>query len=337
MQWKALALAICATGVLSFTGVTARSAEPVKLRIGWVVPGADSPFLLYGKTGITKHEGTSYILDGVHFNGTPPMITALAAGEIDLVPFAYSSFALAVENAHMSDLRIIADVFQDGVPGYYTNPELVLKDGPIKTIADLKGHVLASNVTGSAVDMAVRAMLIKHHINPTHDVTFVEAPFPNMKAELLEHKIDLMTGVVPFSYDPSLLAVAHPLFTQKDAIGRSQMLILAGRAAFLKAHRAAVVDYLEDELRALRWFITPANHDEAVKLLATFSKQPAARYQSWVFTHGDYYRDPSGKPDLAALQENVSLQHKLGFLKSDLSVKKYADLGLVEEAARRIK
>src|SRR5262245_43649858 len=93
----------------------AHAAEPVKLRQGWVIPAADSPLFLFGKKGLTQHEGKSYTLDAPRFNGTPPMITALAGGEIDLVPFAYSTFALAVENARMNDLRIIADIFQDGV------------------------------------------------------------------------------------------------------------------------------------------------------------------------------------------------------------------------------
>ena len=336
MRFGSRVVAACTVAALTVWAGSA-GAAPVKLSIGYVVPGADSPFLAYGKQGLAKHDGKSYTLDAVHFNGTPPMITALAAGEIDLVSFAYSSFALAVQNAGMSDLRILADIFQDGVPGWYTNPELVKKNGPVKKIEDLKGKVIATNVAGSAVDMAVRAMLKKHNINLTRDVSFVAVPFPNMKAELAEGKIDLMTGVLPFTQDPQLKAMTRTLFTQKDAIGRSQMIILCARQSFLKDHRAVVVDYLEDELRAQRWFTNPANHDEAVKLVAAFAKQPAARYQGWLFTHNDYYHAPDGMPDLQALQSNIDLQHELGFLKADMDVKKYADLGLVEEAAKRIK
>jgi hypothetical protein len=32
----------------------------------------------------------------------------------------------------------------------------------------------------------------------------------------------------------------------------------------------------------------------------------------------------------------VDLQHKLGFLRSSLEVKRYADLGIAKEAARRL-
>jgi NitT/TauT family transport system substrate-binding protein len=40
-------------------------------------------------------------------------------------------------------------------------------------------------------------------------------------------------------------------------------------------------------------------------------------------------------PDLAALQRNVDLTHDLGFVKASFDVKKYADLSLIEEAAKR--
>ncbi len=311
-------------------------ADPVKLRIGWVVAGADAPLLMFGKKGIAKHEGISYTLDAIRFQGTPPMITSLAAGELDLAPLAFSTLSFAVQNAGMSDLRIISDIFQDGVPGYYTNEYMVLKDGPIHTIEDMKGHIATSNVTGSAVDIALQAMLKKHGLEDKHGVTIVNAGFPNMKAMLLGHKVDLISGVRPFTADPELRANARTLFTQKEAIGRSQMIILTARAAFLAKNRAAVVDFLEDLLRALHWYSDPANHDEVVKIVSDFSKIPAPVYQSWLFTKGgDFYHDPNGRPDLDALQSNIETQRKLGFLKGDFDAKKLADLSFVDEAAKR--
>jgi len=325
-------------GAFTFAAATAGQAEPVKLRQGWVVPGADAPLLMFGKQGLTKHEGQSYTLDAIHFNGTPPMITALGAGEIDIAALAYSTFALAVENGGMSNLRILGDVFQDGVPGYYTNEYMVLKDGPIKTVEDLKGKVAASNGAGSAVDMAMRAMFRKHGLEDKKNVTIIEVAFPNMKATLADHKVDIISSVRPFSADPELLKIAHPLFTQKDAIGTSQMIILVASQSFIQKNRAAVVDYLEDSLRELHWYSDPANHNEVVKILADFAKAPPDRYQSWLFTKGgDFFHDPEGLPDLVALQRNIDLQQELGFLKAKLDVKKYADLSLAEEAAKRVK
>jgi hypothetical protein len=49
---------------------------------------------------VMRHYGRSYTVETVRFQGTPPMITALAAGELDIADLAYSSFALASECRH---------------------------------------------------------------------------------------------------------------------------------------------------------------------------------------------------------------------------------------------
>lgn len=311
-------------------------ADPVKLRVAFIVPAGDAPLALLGKPGIAQHEGKSYTTDFQHFTATPPMITAIASGQVDIVPFAFSSFALAVENAKLTDLRIIADGFRDGVPGYYSDEFMVLNGSPIKTVDDLKGKVLTSNGAGSAVDIALREMLKKHGLQDKRDYSLIESPFPTMKAELISHKVDLITGVPPFAKDPELRAAAHALFLQKDAIGVSQMIVFAARADFIKQNRAAIVDFLEDNLRELRWYHDPAHHDEAIKAVTDYTKQPAALFDSWLFTKGDDYHDPNGMPDLDALQNNIAAAHGLGFVPSELDPHKYADLTLVQEAAKRL-
>src|SRR5579864_3925366 len=105
MRRAILILALLAMSMLGIAVGPIASADPVKLRIAWIVPAGDAPLALLGKPGIAPPEGQSYPLDFVHVTGTPPMISAVSAGEIDLVPFAYSSFALAVENAKLDDLR----------------------------------------------------------------------------------------------------------------------------------------------------------------------------------------------------------------------------------------
>ena len=325
------------TGLLGLlVGASASPAEPVPIRVGWVVVPADLAPLMVEKPDVAKHMGKTYTPELIHFAGTPAMITGLATGDLDVVALAFSSFALAVENAHLRDLRIIADQFQDGADGYHTNPFLVRNDSPLQAVADLKGKVLASNEVGSAVDIALRAMLRKNRLSDRSDVNIIEVRFPDMKAMLGESKVVLIPGVAPFGFDPELRKNTRTLFTQKDAVGRTQMILRAARGGFIEKNRPALVDYLEDYLRVLHWYTDPANHKEAVEIIARVTKQPASHYDSWVFTKDDYYRNPEGLPDLAALQANIDLQKELGFLKTGIEVKQYADLSLVQEAATRI-
>src|SRR5437763_727160 len=216
---------IAAALAVALAALPAAVAEPYHLRIGWVVAGADVATLMFAKPELARHAGKSYIPELLHFEGTSTAMQALATGDLDTAALAYSTFALGVVNAGMQDLRVIGDGFQDGVPGYHTNSYMVRKDDPIRTVEDLKGKVLASNQRGSAVDMAVRAMLAKHNLQDGRDVTMIEVRFPDQKAMLKEKKVDLITAVSPFGFDPELREFGRTLFRQVDAIGRSQMIV----------------------------------------------------------------------------------------------------------------
>ncbi len=331
-------LIMAAVLLFAALGLARVEAEPLPhLRIGWVVTPADLVPLMFLRPGLAPHAGKSYIPDLIHFTGTATEMTALATGSLDCAALAYSTFALSIENAGMSDLRVIADTFRDGVPGYHTNSFDVRKMSAIHKVEDLKGKVLATNETGSAVHVAMLAMLKKHGLDPRRDVTIIEAPFPAQTAMLKEEKVDLIPAVEPFGFDPELLSFARPLFTQKEAMGRTQMIFQVARQGFLEKHRALMIDFLEDYLHALHYFLDPAHHEEVVRLVAEATKRKPSFYAGWLFTKRDYYRDPAGLPDLAALQANIDLQARLGFIRSSIEVAKYADLGLVKEAARRLR
>ena len=42
-------------------------------------------------------------------------------------------------------------------------------------------------------------------------------------------------------------------------------------------------------------------------------------------------------PDLDALQKNLDITKDLGFVRASLDIRKYTDLSIVEEAAKRLK
>ncbi|HEX4411680.1 MAG TPA: ABC transporter substrate-binding protein [Xanthobacteraceae bacterium] len=317
-------------------GTGAATAEPLKIRGAWVAPLANMASVWLQKKDLAVHFGQSYVFEAVRYAGTPPMITAIANNELEIGNLAFSTLPIAIGNAGLDDIRVISDDFQDGIEGYSSNDFEVLADGPIKKIEDLKGKVLATNSMGSGVDVAMRAMLRKHGLEANRDYTIVEAPFPGMKAMLLEKKVDLITGVLPFKLDPELKKAATVLFDMRQAIGPSQFVMWSARKPFIDAHRAALVDFLEDSLRIERWYLDPKNHDAVAEIASQLTKQPAERF-GWLFTKTDYYRDPNMMPNLDALQKNVDMTKELGFVNASLNVKAHSDLSLIEEAGKRLK
>jgi len=317
---KWLLLALLAAAAMGVEGV-ACADEPLHIRQGWGVSTTFAP-LIFTEPSILRHYGKSYVVEPMHFTGSSPELTALAAGELDIITIAFSTFPIAVQNANLTDLRIVADGFQDG---------------PIKRLEDLKSKVIGINVMGGAVDIAARAMLKEKGLEAGKDYTIIEAPFPTLPAMLYQGKVDLASSVPPFIYSPELEARTRTLFTMTDAMGLSQIIMLAARAAFLEKHRAQLDDFFEDLVRGTRWMENPANRSAAITLAARFAKEPESRLDSYYVTKRDEYRDPDCLPNIDALQRNIDTERKLGFLKSDFDVRKYVDLSFVKRAAERLK
>jgi NitT/TauT family transport system substrate-binding protein len=335
----ALAVCILAFSGLAITVVTSVRAysQPLKLRISWVAIPNNLPPMLMEKPELMTRAGQSYIVDPVRFPGTPQSVAALASGDLDIALLTFSSFPLAIQNAKLTDLRVISDEFIDGMPGYYTSEFLVLKDGPIKTIDNLKGKVVAVNVKGGGTDMALRAITRKHGLEVNRDFTQVEVGFGNMKAALFDKKADLIgLGVPALSADPEIKAMTRSLFTQRDALGPAAQVIWVAREEFLKKNRAALVDFMADALRVRRFFTDPKNHAEVVDIAARLTNQPRERLDPWLFGKGDFYRTSDGVLDIAILQDNIDKMVSLGFLKSGIDARKFQDFSIVKEAASRL-
>ncbi len=236
----------------------------------------------------------------------------------------------------MDDLRVIADDVQDGVPGYETGEFFVMKDGPIKKVEDLKGKVLASVGPGTAVDIAIRAMLKKSGLIDKRDYQIVTAGFPAMNAMLMDGKASLVPSIKPWMLDAKFQTAARPLFTDRQALdGPSQFIVYVAHESWLKAHRAAVVDCLEDLIRAAGWWRDPKNHEQATGILAGMIHAPKKALE-YKFTKDDLYQDPNLIPNTTALQHTIDLQHSLGLLPHKLDMSKYVDLSYVKEAGARV-
>jgi NitT/TauT family transport system substrate-binding protein len=209
----------------------------------------------------------------------------------------------------------------------------VLENSPIRAIGDLKGKVIAVNVYGGVSDISVKAMMRKHNMVAGKDYTEIEVAIADMGAVLFEHKADLVNSVHPFDLDPKFQMQTRVLFKTSDAVGPFGLGMLAARTGFIAKNRAALIDFLQDYVRAIRWYEDPANRAQALEIISRFTKQPASVFESWLLVPGkDYYRDQDGMPDLDMVTANIHVEKELGLVKEDLDAKEYADLGPLKEA-----
>jgi len=319
--------------------IAAARADGTPIRIGWAqAPGHLAPLfdvLAVKHPEIMPHQRKSYDAAAIHFGGSTPQIQAIAVKEIEIAAFAPSSLTLAITNAQL-DVRIVSDVEQDGLPGHYDEPFIVRIDGPIRTIDDVKGKRVATNAIGSASDNAMRMGLRKRGIQDK-DFTTVEADFVNMVPMIEADKVDLVALMPQFIHRVDEIGKYRTLFTASQARGGpAQTVVWVMRADFIKEHRPELVDFFEDHIRAVRWFLDPANREEAVAIAMQVTKQPRADLD-YAFTDADFYRSPDLVPDIAAAQREIDESVKLGLLPKDVTLSPaYVDLSLVAEAKKRV-
>jgi len=323
-----------AAALLTAAAGTALAADPVKIRIGWSTHPTHLAPIMTMKTDIYKHYGKSYVVEPVRMRGSGPMLTALAAGEVEIAGFSYQAFALGVINAKI-DVRVIADVIASREP--YRDNGFWAHKGEIKKITDLKGKNIAVNARGSGVDAALRKMMLDNGLKDGEDYQIVEVNFAAMLPALESKRVDVSFLVQPFDMRAEKSGKYDQVFTLRDSMGEQQTVVWAALDGWLQKNRAAVLDFMEDHLRFRQWIYDPANRTETVAMVAKATRIDGKEFEEWVFTKYDYARDAGAKVDAATLQRNIDDLHKYNVLPGTFDVKPYVDMSYAEEAAKRLK
>jgi NitT/TauT family transport system substrate-binding protein len=284
-------------------------------------------YLDYLKQNVLKNYGKSYTLDMTFTRGTPEAATLLASGQVDLATQSFATFATAVsKDAVPGGMTIISDNYQDGHKGNASNTFFVLKDSPIKSVADLKGKKVGVNAFGSAVDLALRVVLKKNKLDPRNDLQVVEVNFPNMAAAIREKRIDCGVLVIPFLAVESPKGDLRAVFTGGDAFGPSSVIFQVATNNFLKKNPDAVKGFLDDYVAGLKWYYDKANRAKALELVSAFTKSPKEVLDSYFATSRDYYRDPNGCLTAKVVQSPIDAMVEEKLIPAKVDAAKYIDL-----------
>jgi sulfonate transport system substrate-binding protein len=337
MRTRGIASAVAGIVLAGLTGSGA-TAEPLTIRADWsVLPGQFAALVpsvpQYGPN-VYRDYGKSYIVEPTKLTGGGATLTALAVGGTDLSTFSPQTLVDAVVNAKL-DLRAIGEQISTEVPGYAQTNFWVDKEA-IKTIADLKGKVIAVNALGSNVDAAARIVMARNGLIPPRDFSVVEVGFPAQLAALKAGKINVAVLVPPFDQGAAADPTLKPIFSVGDAFGPVETLMWVAKADFIKAHRAALVDFFADNIRMRHWMLDPKTRMEAVKQLADISKIPQEKLEGWSYTNKDYQYPIDAAINVERLQKNVNDMAKVGVIPKAIDVTPWVDLSLVKEAAARV-
>src|SRR3954469_2721317 len=301
-----------AAGALGTAGwwVPARSA-PVNIRYstgGGIGPNEMETliWLDYLKSNVLKNYGKAYTLEMTFTRGSPEAAQLLAAGQVDLAALSSPAFASAMaKDAVPGGISIISDIYQDGHPGFASNTFFVLKDSPIKTIADLKGKKVAINAYGSAVDLVLRVALKKANLDPRRDLQIVEVTFANIAAAIREGRVDCGVLVNPFMPAEAAKGDLRGIFSGGDTLGPSSVVFQVATDKFIREQPDALRAFLEDFVQGLAWYYDGANREKAMELAAGLTKMPKEVLNTYFITSRDYYRDRNGCVPVSAVQKPI--------------------------------
>jgi NitT/TauT family transport system substrate-binding protein len=334
-----MTLRLLAASAAAFLFAHAAVAEPVKLRVQWsATPGHPTPLMpLVPKYGpdVLAHYGKSYVVEPVFMGGGGAALTALGAGEVELASINPQAFVLGLMQAKL-DLKAIGQQLSEGVPGYHGS-EFWVRADEVKTIADLKGKIIGVPALGTNIDAAARTMLAKSGLEAGRDYQFAEVRFTAQLAGLESKRLDAAILLQPFNLVAKKNPAYKPIFSVADVIGAQETSSWIGKTDFVAKNRAALVDFLEDNIRMRRWSYDPKTRADALKLVAEVTKQPVENFADWVFTEKDFFRDPNCLIDIARFQKNVDDLHALKILPMRTDVAGHIDNALAKEAAARIK
>jgi ABC-type nitrate/sulfonate/bicarbonate transport system substrate-binding protein len=298
-----------ALAVLVLLWTSAAYTQPLKMRIGYGTSAEEQLWLLIAKPEIGKHYGRAYTIEGTRFTGSDKRAQAFEARAIDLA--SSSANGVIFGAAQGIEAKIIASFTRESTKGFsttfYAGP-----NSPIKTVADLKGKIIGINGFSTSAHLWLKVALEKAGLTEK-DVTIVPISFAAMTESLLSRKID--AGAFPQPFAALLRKQVTPtlLFTAKDSVPYDEeLLTLIGKDDFLKRNAAPVGALLDDLRTATRFYLDKPKEARQMLLDTKMVRVPSDVFLGM----DDYYRDPTMRVDLSALEVMQDGQVKAGFQKT---------------------
>jgi ABC-type nitrate/sulfonate/bicarbonate transport system substrate-binding protein len=312
--------AVAALGIgwiLTLAGPS-QAAEPPTLRLGYGAAAEEQLYLLLAKPAMGKNYGKTYKLDASRFQSSTQRAQAFEANAIDLA----SSGAVGVMFAAAEGVtgKVIASLARESPRGFATS-YYVKADSPIKSLADAKGKVVGINGFATDGQLWLKTALERHNLSDS-DVTITPVPFPAMAESLKAGKLDIGEFPQPFADMLEKEMPVRKLFDSQYGMPFEQELILLlGKDAFLKQNAAAIRGLLEDLRASLRFYL---DHPREARQMILDAKSVRLSPDIYL-TMKDYYREPTLRPDAAALERVQEVMLKTGFTKKRADISKLVD------------
>lgn len=223
--------------LLALAAAPAPAQTKLTVLLDWFVNPDHGPLLVARERGEFRAAGLEVEFVAPADPNDPPKL--VAAGKADLA-VSYQP-ALTLHAAEGLPLARVATLVATPL-----NALVVLADGPVRTIADLKGRKIGFSV-GGFEDALLRAMLAGAGLTPT-DVTLVNVNF-SLSPALLAGQVDGVIGAFR-NFELNQLAIegrpGRAFFPEEHGVpAYDELVLVANRARLADPALARFVDALE--------------------------------------------------------------------------------------------
>lgn len=243
--------------ILIFSGFALAAPVLKPITVGYVRVMDDAQVLVADKGGFFAKHGLKAQL--VEFSSGTDLIKAIVGGQLDYGVLGFSNaFTWASRGA---DLKIIGGAQR----GYHSL--VVRDDSGIKTVADLKGHSLASQKEGSTADIVLKGVVLKDAGVSAKDLNIMGVKPAIAVQSLVAGNVDAAFLFEPYDRIARLVAPVHQIY-EIGQVWPFPCMVVITSGKTLKEHKDllwAALDAQRDAIKLLQQ--KPA---VAAKLIAPF-------------------------------------------------------------------
>jgi ABC-type nitrate/sulfonate/bicarbonate transport system substrate-binding protein len=290
---KRVVLAFALAGVVS----SAAAAQDT-IRVGWTIPAEEAKYWIMRRPEQFPNLGKTYNIDFSQYQGTAPMVQAMVAGALDCSTQAPLSLA---NGALQGDLQayIVAQHVGER-PGSFSVYWAVKEESDIKSIADMKGRSVGTNVFGSGILGPMFLLLKKHGLDPQKDIKLVETGFPGSEDAIRTGRVDVGVLNQPFAARAEAKGGLRKLFSLSDQQQNIVHILEVCRKEFVDKSPELVKSYVRDLTAGMKKAL--ANREETLKVVNEVIKAPIPVLETYLLKPNDFAREPGAAPNFAGIQ-----------------------------------
>jgi ABC-type nitrate/sulfonate/bicarbonate transport system substrate-binding protein len=315
---------VLSLAVAGYVALPVAAQEPT-IRVGWTIPAEESKYWIMRRPEQFPNLGKAYKIEFTQFQGTAPMVQAMVAGALDCSTQAPLSLANGALQANLQAYIVAQHVGER--PGSFSVYWAVKEDAPIKSIADIKGKSVGTNVFGSGILGPMFLLLKRNGLDPEKDIRLVETGFPGSEDAIRTGRVDVGVLNQPFAARAEAKGGLRKLFALADQQPNIVHILEVCRKEFVDRNPELVKNYVRNLTAGMRMALN--NRAETLKVVNEVIKAPIEVLDTYLLKANDFAREPGAAPNFAGIQAMLDIYAETGMIKQKLDVSQFRHQSIV--------